>query len=218
MPRSQKQGAGGEGYEAAAARPFGAARRRSKPGSAAAPVLIVFALLAAAPSVAVLEETTPGARMAEVAATAEVAGVAGGEALSAHGVVSSSRDPTEAVMVAAGRWVLERLPSGAAGLDPHRSGAGKDGARVKRVAAALGMELTTLDQAKQCRDVLEPSTCQLGAARLLAIGAPRIQGDAAEVKIYAWYRSDSEEAPVAEKTWDLSLRRSGGGWVVTSGG
>lgn len=133
-------------------------------------------------------------------------------------VEARTQDPSEAVMVAAGRWALERLPSGPAAIDPHRSGAGKDGARLRRVAAALGTELTTLDRAKECMDVIDPSTCRLSTARLLAIGAPRVQGDRAEVKIYAWHRTASADAPVAEKSWNLTLRRSAGGWQVVSGG
>lgn len=143
------------------------------------------------------------------------AAAAGGAAGS---VAIGAQDPGEAVMVAAGRWVLERLPSGPAGIDPHRSGAGKDGARLQRVAVALGSELTPLDRAKACTDAIDPSTCQLSTARLLAIGAPRMQGDRAEVKVYAWYRTGSADAPVAEKSWNLTLQRMADGWRVVSEG
>lgn len=130
----------------------------------------------------------------------------------------AGQDPAEAIMIAAGGWVLERLPPGSSRLDPHRSGAGKDAPRIGRVAAALGAELAPLDETRQCTDAVDPSTCQLAVARLLAIGAPAIDGDQAVVKVYAWYRSGSAGAPVAEKTWQLRLHRIEDGWVVVSGG
>lgn len=130
----------------------------------------------------------------------------------------AGQDPAEAIMIAVGGWVLERLPPGSSRLDPHRSGAGKDAPRIGRVATALGAELATLDETRQCTDALDRSTCQLAVTRLLAIGAPAIDGDEAVVKVYAWYRSGSAGAPVAEKTWQLRLHRIEGGWVVVSGG
>lgn len=130
----------------------------------------------------------------------------------------AGQDPAEAIMIAAGGWVLERLPPGSSRLDPHRSGAGKDAPRIGRVARALGAELATLDETRQCTDAVDRSTCQLAVARLLAIGAPAIDGDQAVVKVYAWYRSGSAGARVAEKTWQLRLHRLEGGWVVASGG
>lgn len=137
------------------------------------------------------------------------------ESASVH---ASGQDVEEAVMVAAGQWALDRLPSGATRLDPHRSGAGKDEARVRRVAQSLGATLATLDETRQCTNSIDPSTCQLSATRLLAIAAPRIDGDRAQVKVYAWYRSDSAGEPVAQRNWDLQLQRSGSDWRVVSGG
>lgn len=133
------------------------------------------------------------------------------------GAQPSDQDVEEAVMVAAGQWALERLPSGATRLDPHRSGAGKDAARVRRVAQSLGATLAPLDETRQCADSIDPSTCTLSAERVLAISAPRIDGDSAEVKVYAWYRSDSAREPVTQRSWDLELRRSGQSWHVVSG-
>lgn len=133
-------------------------------------------------------------------------------------LISSQQDPGEAIMVAAGQWALDRLPPGDTRLDPHRSGAGKDADRVQRVARSLGASLAPLDDTRQCADSIDPSTCQLSAARVLAITAPRIDGDRAQVKVYAWYRSDSAREPVAQRSWDLQLRRNGQSWRVVSGG
>ena len=151
-----------------------------------------------------------------VAAAQEIAFQAGPAAVVS--VAQPSQDPSEAVMIAAGRWVMERLPSGAASLDPHRTGAGKDGDRVRRVAEALGMRLATLEETRRCSDAMDPSTCQLDGARLLAIGAPRVSGDRAAVKVYAWYRSESPRQPVGQQEWELTLSRSGTGWRVVAGG
>lgn len=129
----------------------------------------------------------------------------------------SDQDVEEAVMVAAGQWALDRLPSGVTRLDPHRSGAGKDGARVRRVARALGATLGTLDDTRQCTDSIDPSTCRLSVETLLAISAPRIEGYGAQVKVYAWYRSNSAREPVAQRSWEVQLRRSGQSWHVVSG-
>lgn len=123
----------------------------------------------------------------------------------------------EAVMVAAGEWALQQVPGGQPHLDHHRSGEGQDAARVERVARALGARLTTLDQARQCDDAMDRATCRLTVERLLTITAPRIDGDRAQVKVYAWYRSSSASDPVAQRRWDLVLERNGRGWRVTSG-
>lgn len=134
------------------------------------------------------------------------------------GEQSSDQDVEEAIMVAAGQWALERLPSGATSLDPHRSGAGKDAARVRRVARSLGATLSPLDDARQCANSIDPSTCTLSVERVLAISSPRIDGDRAQVKVYAWYRAESAREPVAQRSWNLQLHRSGGGWRVVPGG
>lgn len=161
-----------------------------------------------------------GAGVVALMAAAGVAGAWSGAAPAVDAVDAVAhavaQDSDEAVMVAAGEWVLDRIPSGRTQLDPHRSGAGKDGARVRRVAQALGARLGTLDEARQCTDTMNPATCQLGVDRLLAIAAPQVDGDEARVKVYAWYRSSSP--PVAQRSWTLVLRQSGGEWRVVSGG
>lgn len=128
-----------------------------------------------------------------------------------------AQDPEEAVMVAAAEWVLERVPGGEVRVDPHRSGAGKDRARVERVARTLGARLGTLDELRECTDVMDPSTCTLGVDRLLAIASPRIDDDEARVKVYAWYRADSPSEPVAQRSWELRLTREGPVWRVVAG-
>lgn len=158
-----------------------------------------------------------GAGVVALMAAAGVAGAWSGAAPAVDAAAhADAQDIEEAVMVAAGEWVLDRIPSGRTQLDPHRSGAGKDGARVSRVAQALGARLGTLDEARQCTDTMNPATCELGVDRLLAIAAPQIDGDEARVKVYAWYRSSSP--PVAQRNWNLVLRQSGGDWRVVSGG
>lgn len=128
------------------------------------------------------------------------------------------QDPVAEVMAAAGRWALERLPEGRVRLDPHRSGEGKDRSVVERVAGALGAELGTLEETRRCEDAMDPATCRLASTVLLAIAPPRIDGDSARVKVYAWYDSGSVRSPVAQQSWQLELRRSGSGWEVVSGG
>jgi hypothetical protein len=129
-----------------------------------------------------------------------------------------SQDPQEAVMVAAGEWALGQLPGSTGRLDPHRSGAGKDGARIDRVARTLGVGLAPLDEVRSCADVMDPGSCALSVDRLLAIAAPVVDGDDARVKVYAWYRSGSSAGPVAQRDWELRLTRSASGWRVVSGG
>jgi hypothetical protein len=150
-----------------------------------------------------------------VAIVAAVGGAWSTTRASAAAVVPA-QDPAEAVMVAAGQWALERVPGGDTRLDPHRSGAGKDAARVSSVARSLGAGLGTLDELRQCTDPLDAASCRLGVDRLLAISAPKVDGDEARVKVYAWFRSSSP--PVAQRSWDLVLRRAGGSWRVVSGG
>ena len=130
----------------------------------------------------------------------------------------AAQDDVESAMAAAGTWVLGQLPAGETRLDPHRSGEGKDGARVDRVARALGAGLAPLNQVRECSDRLDPSTCTLSVARLISVGAPTIEGDTARVKVYAWYRSSSPREPVGQRSWEVRLRRSGQGWQVVSGG
>jgi hypothetical protein len=132
--------------------------------------------------------------------------------------VAVVQDPAAEVMIAAGRWALDRLPGGAVRMDPHRSGEGKDQAVVERVARALGAELATLEETRRCDDVMDPSTCRLESAALLAISPPRVDGDRAQVKVYAWVAEDSPRAPVSQQSWQLQLRRSGSGWEVVGGG
>lgn len=159
-----------------------------------------------------------GAGVLALVATAALAGAWSGPTttIAPPTVAELPQDAEEAVMVAAGAWALDRLPAGQTRLDPHRSGAGKDAARVRRVAQALGAGLGTLDESRQCTDTMDPATCKLSVDRLLAISAPRVDGDEARVKVYAWYRSSSP--PVAQQSWDLVLRHSGGSWRVVSGG
>lgn len=133
-------------------------------------------------------------------------------------LLPAGQDPREAVMVAAGAWVLDRVPGGGGHLDPHRSGAGKDGSRLERVAGALGLGMATLDDVRDCVDVMDPTSCTLTVDRLLAVSAPRIDGDAARVKVYAWYRADAGAQPVMQRSWELRLARSEGIWRVVSGG
>lgn len=163
-----------------------------------------------------------GPRWVAVAVVMVALGLVAGWTVTDHHVPdllpSGQQDPDEAIMVTAGQWALDRLPPGDTRLDPHRSGAGKDAARVRRVAQSLGATLAPLDDTRQCANAIDPSTCQLSAARVLAITAPRIDGDRAQVKVYAWYRSDSAREPVAQRSWDLQLRRNGQSWRVVSGG
>lgn len=128
-----------------------------------------------------------------------------------------TQEPAADVMVVAGRWALDRLPDGAVRLDPHRSGEGKERAVVERVAGALGAELGTLEETRLCEDAMDPATCRLESTVLLAIAPPRIDGEKARVKVYAWYASGSVRSPVAQESWELELRRSGEAWRVVSG-
>jgi len=139
-----------------------------------------------------------------------LAGLAVGTAVPTAG---AAQDDAEAVMVAAARWAQQRLPSGSLRIDPHRSGRAAEAA-VLRVANALGADVGTLEATRRCTDVMNPSTCSLDSVVLLAFAAPEIRGDEARVRVYAWYRQDSAREPVARESWDVVLRRSGGGWEV----
>lgn len=121
-----------------------------------------------------------------------------------------------AVMIAAARWAQERLPAGPLRLDPHRTGEGGGQALAEEVAAAVGARLASLEETRVCGNPMDASTCRLESAALLAMAMPRIQGDRASVRIYAWYRSDSAAEPVARESWTVELRRTGAGWVVAS--
>ena len=123
----------------------------------------------------------------------------------------------EQAMVSAGRWVLQQIPGGDVRLDPHRTGRSTSPAVAQRVAGALNAQLGTLEQTQRCADPLDPSTCRLEASVLLAIAAPAIRGETARVRVYAWYRQDSPRQPVAKKSWDVTLRRTGSGWEVQGG-
>ncbi|MBW3553946.1 MAG: hypothetical protein KY466_10570 [Gemmatimonadetes bacterium] len=120
----------------------------------------------------------------------------------------------ERVMIAAGQWARGQLPSGALRLDPHRTGRSTDRAVAGRVASALGAELGTLEQTRTCTDVMDLSTCRLASTALLAIEAPAVRGDRAVVKVYAWHRQSDPRSPVAKRSWEVTLRRTGSGWTV----
>jgi hypothetical protein len=124
-----------------------------------------------------------------------------------------AQDDTEAVMVAAAQWARRGLPAGPLRLDPHRSGRAAETV-AQRVARTLGADLGTLEDTRRCTDVMDPSSCTLSAAVLLAITEPQIRGDEARVRVYAWYRQDSAREPVGKQSWDLTLRRTGGSWQV----
>lgn len=132
--------------------------------------------------------------------------------------VAAQGDAREAVMVAAAEWARERLPAGTLRVDPHRTGREAGEGVAERVARAVGAELGTLEATRRCMDAMDPSTCSLEAAALLAITTPRVDGDGATVRVYAWHRQSNPREPVAKLTWELELRRTGGGWQVVSGG
>lgn len=146
-----------------------------------------------------------------------IPGGAAGDGAEGGTRLSGSAQETEAVMVAAGRWVIERLPPGKVCLDPHRSGQGTDEAVIERVGRALSAELRTLEETRECTDVMDPASCSLNADALMAIARPRIDGRSASVRVYTWHASGSIREPVAKRTWDLELRRESGGWTVVSG-
>lgn len=145
---------------------------------------------------------------------AGIAGVLG----AATAPAAAQTNPQESAMLAAARWVVDRLPEGSLRLDPHRSGQGTDRATVERVARALGAGLATLEETRRCEDTLDRSTCTLACDVLLALAPPEIRGDRATVKVYAWYRSSSRRSPVEKGTWVVELRGGADGWRVVSGG
>ena len=122
----------------------------------------------------------------------------------------------EAVMIAAGSWVLEQTGEGDVRLDPHRTGQGTDRRVLRRVASALGADLGTLEETRHCSDPMDPSTCRLDADVLLCIAPPRVRGDEAEVRAYAWTSADELRNPVQKRTWALQLERVGDEWRVVS--
>ena len=120
----------------------------------------------------------------------------------------------EQVIVAAGRWAADRLPPGDVRLDPHRTGEGTDPDLADRLATAIGVRLGTLEDMRRCQNSLDPATCELGCDALLAVAAPAVHGDHAEVRVDAWHAQDRPRQPVARTAWDLALQRSGQGWQV----
>ncbi len=137
----------------------------------------------------------------------------------ARGDAASAQKPQveEGAMIAAGQWARGKLPSGSLALDPHRSDGGVGDAVSQAVARGLGAKLATLEDARMCSDLMDPSTCRLSVDALLAISPPAVHGDQASVRVYAWYRGSSPREPVAKATWDVTLRRSGQAWTAISG-
>lgn len=130
---------------------------------------------------------------------------------------ATAQEPAEQVMIAAGQWAKGQVPAGPLRLDPHRTGRSSDPAVARRVASALGADLGTMEETRQCTDVMDPSTCALASSALLAISAPGINGDEASCRVYAWYRQDDARNPVVKRSWDLTLRRTAQGWEVVQG-
>lgn len=135
----------------------------------------------------------------------------------AGGVRAQQPKVEEGAMVAAGQWARGQLPSGTLALDPHRSDGGVGEAVSRAVGRALGAQLTTLEEARTCDDVMDASSCKLSVDALLAISPPVVHGDDATVRVYAWHRGSSARNPVEKATWDVHLRRSGQGWTAVSG-
>jgi hypothetical protein len=130
-------------------------------------------------------------------------------------VPATAQSDEAAVMIAAGQWAQGRLPSGALRVDPHRTGEGVGHALAEQVARALGARLGTLEETRVCANPMDASTCRLEADALLALAMPRISGDAATIRVYAWHRTGSRSQPVARETWTVQLRRTASGWVVS---
>ncbi|NIP82934.1 MAG: hypothetical protein GWM90_28395, partial [Gemmatimonadetes bacterium] len=148
-----------------------------------------------------LSGITRAAAVATVAAGLTVpAGLVGDGAGPGSDAVEAgpAQDAEQAVMVAAARWALERLPRGRVLVDPHRSGQGIDETLVEAVARELDAGLGTLEETRHCADVMDPSTCALDAAALLAISAPQVDDGTARVRVYAWHAADSRTEPVGK--------------------
>lgn len=131
---------------------------------------------------------------------------------------AAQEEAAEAVMIAAAEWARERLPAGALRVDPHRTGEGVGEGVAQRIARSLGADLGTLEETRRCADVMDPSSCRLEVAALVAISPPRLDGDEARVRVYAWHRQSDPREPVAKVSWEVELRRSGSGWSVVRGG
>lgn len=132
-------------------------------------------------------------------------------------VATAQGSDTEAIMIAAGEWVRDQLPGGELRLDPHRTGRSTSPAVARRVASSLAADLATLEEVRSCTDPMDPGSCSMGVAGLLAIEAPAVDGDTARVRVYAWYRQDSRRSPVGKDSWTVTLRRTASGWQVTGG-
>jgi hypothetical protein len=130
-------------------------------------------------------------------------------------VPAAAQADEAAVMIAAGQWAQGQLPSGTLRVDPHRTGEGTGHALAEQVARALGARLGTLEETRVCANPMDAATCRLEADALLALATPRISGDAATIRVYAWHRTSSRSEPVARETWTLQLRRAASGWSVT---
>lgn len=122
---------------------------------------------------------------------------------------SSNEDLKE---IAAADLVLDRRVADVTGkLTTSRPRAESD-AILRAIGAG---RIGTKDQEIACADE-SPKSCRMRAKAkgVVALSAPRIEGEKASVDVHMWWESGDEEAPVATKHLIIDLERVDGAWKV----
>jgi len=93
-----------------------------------------------------------------------------------------------------------------------------NGERPLTVAGRLATRIRgvtgSLDQIRRCLPN-EPTSCRLtGAGVVVAVSEPAVSGDGATVYVNLWFNTGQARAPVAERSYVVSLRRPNGTWMV----
>lgn len=128
------------------------------------------------------------------------------------------------VELAAIRHVRLSLPVGAFALEPRiaasfdeRDGMWREERPADRSAALSresGGQLGRLDEIRRC-PAASPASCHLErVSALVALSAPRIDGESATIDVRSWYNTSHPRQPVAARDVRLELRFESGRWRV----
>ena len=93
-----------------------------------------------------------------------------------------------------------------------------DGERPLPMAGRLATRIRgvtgSLDQIRRCLPN-EPGSCRLtGAGVVVAVSEPTVSNDVATVHVNLWFNTGQARAPVAERSYVVTLRRPDGAWMV----
>lgn len=83
-----------------------------------------------------------------------------------------------------------------------------------RLATRIRGVTGSLDQIRRCLPN-EPTSCRLtGAGVVVAVSEPTVSNDVATVYVNLWFNTGQARAPVAERSYVVTLRRPDGVWMV----